>query len=277
MTAHRVAALQMVSSSHLEENLRVAAQLIAQAAAGGARLVVLPETFAMFSTRAQQSLGEREGQDMPPLREFLSHQARLNKVWIVAGTIPFAENSGERVYASSFVLDEQGREVARYDKIHMFDVDVDDSHGSYRESDTFKPGNRVVVVDSPVGRLGVAVCYDIRFPELFRAMFLQGVDVIAVPAAFTLRTGEAHWLPLLRARAIENQCYIVGANQGGVHSKSRSTSGGSVIIDGWGTVLAEAGRGEACIIADIDLDRLVQIRRKMPVADHLRFDTLPRP
>ena len=276
MTVHRVAALQMVSTSNLEENLRTAAHLIARAAEGGARLVVLPETFAMFSTRAQQSLGEREAQDKPPLREFVRQQARLHRVWIVAGTIPFVEGDGGRVYASSFVVDEQGCEVARYDKIHMFDVDVEDSHGSYRESDTFRPGHRVVVVDSPVGRLGVAVCYDIRFPELFRAMFAQGVDIIAVPAAFTLHTGEAHWLPLLRARAIESQCYIIGANQGGRHSESRSTSGGSVIIDGWGTVLAEAGRGEACVSADIDPESLAAIRRNMPLAGHLRFDTVPR-
>lgn len=276
MTQHRVAALQMVSTNDLDHNLACAAQLIAQAAQRGAELVVLPEMFALFSARMQRELGEGEAGERQTVRNFVREQARSHGLWIVAGTLPVADPDGDRVFAAAYIVDDRGQEVARYDKIHLFDVDVGDEQGSYRESDTFRPGSVPVVVDTPLGRVGVAVCYDIRFPELFRMMFGQGVDIVAVPSAFTLATGEAHWLPLLRARAIETQCYIVGANQGGTHSKSRRTSGGSVIIDGWGRVMAEAGRGEACLVADIDLDQLASIRRNMPIHAHLRFDTVSR-
>lgn len=276
MHRHRVAALQMVSGDDLAANLEAAERLIGRAAAEGAELAVLPESFAMFNTRAQKALGEREAGLEAEVRPFVRQQAKLHRLWIVGGTIPIIGAEGERVYAASYVVNTDGEEVARYDKMHLFDVDVGDKQGSYRESDTFVSGNNVVVVDSPVGRLGVAVCYDIRFPELFRAMLAQDVDVVAIPSAFTLLTGEAHWLPLLKARAIESQCYIVGANQGGAHSKSRCTSGGSVIVDGWGMVLAEAGRGEACVVADIDLAKLEKIRSDMPLKQHLRFDVIQR-
>lgn len=277
MSIYRVAALQMVSGSNMQENLASAQRLIARAAEAGAQLLVLPETFALFSARAQQSLGEQEMADKAQVRPFIGQQARQHGLWIVAGTIPMADTGGDRVYSASLVVNDRGQEVARYNKMHLFDVDVADSKGSYRESDTFKPGDDVVVVETPFGRLGLAVCYDIRFPELFRAMFARSVDIVAVPSAFTLFTGEAHWLALLRARAIESQCFIVGANQGGQHSASRSTSGGSVIIDGWGTVLAEAGRGECCVVADIDLQQLQTLRQDMQLSRHLRFDTVQRP
>jgi predicted amidohydrolase len=160
--------------------------------------------------------------------------------------------------------------------IHLFYVDVNDAHGSYRESDTFIAGDKVLVIDTPLGRLGVAVCYDIRFQEMFRLMADQAVDLIAVPAAFTLLTGQAHWQALLRARAIENQCYIIGANQGGEHTKNRASSGGSVIIDGWGKVLDEAAMGESIVVADVDLQRLAEQRLAMPVSQHRRFDIVPK-
>lgn len=273
MSHPRVAALQMVSTNNLQENLQQAQQLIARAAEQGAALIVLPETFAMFSAREQLALGRREVSAEPPLQQFIAEQAQRHGVWIVAGTIPLADGEDEQVFAASLVFDDQGREVGRYYKMHLFDVNVADQHGSYRESDTFKHGSQPLVVDSPVGRLGVAVCYDIRFPELFRIMLQAGVDVVAVPAAFTLHTGEAHWLPLLRARAIETQCYIIGANQGGTHGKRRRTSGGSVIIDPWGTVLAEAPRGESFVLGEVDPTYLQRIRRDMPIVDHIRFET----
>lgn len=276
MTIHRIAALQMVSGNELADNLASAEQLIAQAAAAGAELVVLPETFSLFSARMQRQLGESELHGEQRVRSFLREQARLHKIWLVGGTLPVADAHSDKVFSAVYVIDDQGCEVARYDKMHLFDVDVGDAQGSYRESDTFVAGDQVVTVQTPVGLLGLAVCYDIRFPEMFRCMLSQGVDVIAVPAAFTLKTGEAHWLALLRARAIETQCYVIGANQGGQHSKSRATSGGSVIVDPWGAVLAEAPRGACCIVADMDSDRLRDIRRNMPVRDHLRFDTIPR-
>ena len=271
MTLSRIAALQMVSSNNIDENLAVAARLIAVAAKRGAQLVVLPETFSLFSARGQRDLGLQEVGEQAIVRPFIREQAKRWGIWIVAGTIPTAVPDNNRVLSSCFVVNDNGEECARYNKMHLFDVDVNDGQGSYRESDTFLAGEDVVVVETPVGRLGLAVCYDIRFPEFFRAMFSLGVDLIAVPSAFTLLTGEAHWLPLLRARAIENQCYIVGANQGGVHSKSRSTSGGSVIIDGWGNVLAEAAQGECCIDAEMDLSALKKQRRAMPVDQHQRF------
>jgi predicted amidohydrolase len=272
MSLPRVAALQMVSTNSLDHNLARAAGLIRQAAEQGAALVVLPETFALFSASKQLALGLEESFGSAKVQDFLKQQAIEHALWIVAGTLPMAASeTSQRVRAACLVYNAQGQQVARYDKIHLFDVDVADKQGSYRESNTFEAGSQVVVLDSPVGRLGLAVCYDLRFPELFRAMFDQGVDVIALPSAFTLATGEAHWLPLLRARAIENQCYMVGANQGGRHSPARVTSGGSAIIDGWGTVIEEAGRGESCLLAEIDLLRLAELRKAMPVSQHRRL------
>lgn len=272
MSLPRVAALQMVSTHSLEHNLARAADLIGQAAQQGAALVVLPETFALFSASKQLALGIEESFGEARIQNFLKQQAIQHGLWIVAGTIPMASSeTSQRVRAACLVVDECGELRARYDKIHLFDVDVADKQGSYRESNTFEPGDELVVLDSPVGRLGLAVCYDLRFPELFRAMFDQGVDVIALPSAFTLATGEAHWLPLLRARAIESQCYMIGVNQGGQHSSSRVTSGGSAIIDGWGTVIEEAARGERCLLAEVDLLRLAELRKAMPVAQHRRL------
>ncbi len=277
MSNKLIAAIQMVSGNDLAENLLTAERLIAEAALGGAQLIVLPETFALFSSREQLALGEREASANPPVRRFLSEQAKKHSVWIVGGTLPLAvmsDTATNKVLASSFVFDGRGVEQARYDKIHLFDVDVADKKGSYRESDTFLAGDSVVVIDTPLGRLGVAVCYDIRFPELFRLLLEQKVDIIAIPAAFTELTGEAHWLPLLRARAIENQCYVIGANQGGKHSATRKTSGGSAIIDGWGNVLSECDKGEAVLIAAMDIDELHQQRKAMPVIQHRRFKTV---
>jgi len=277
MSLPRIAALQMVSNNSLDHNLERAAILIRDAALQGASLVVLPETFALFSAGKQLALGVDESFGSAPVQQFLQQQAIANKVWIVAGTLPLANAiDSQRVRSACLVFDDCGELRARYDKIHLFDVDVADKQGSYRESDTFEPGSEVVVLDSPVGRLGLAVCYDLRFPELFRLMFEQGVDVIVVPSAFTLATGEAHWLALLRARAIENQCYVVGVNQGGRHSASRVTSGGSAIIDGWGRVLAEAGRGEACLVSAVDLPALAQLRLDMPIAAHRRFGVIKK-
>lgn len=270
-----VAAIQMVSGSDLDTNLLHVEKLIEQAVQAGARLLVLPEVFAMFNSSKQRELAEQEAGNSPRVLPWLARQSSQHKIWIVAGTIPLlVDGEDRRVAAASLVFDDNGQQVARYDKIHLFDVDVADGQGSYRESDSFIPGNQPLTLDTPFGRLGVAVCYDIRFPELFRAMLDEGMEILAVPAAFTLVTGEAHWLPLLKARAIENQIYVIGANQGGEHSPKRKTSGGSVILDGWGNVLTEAARGEAMICADIDLVSLKQIRKNMPVNQHRRFGVI---
>ena len=277
MKDYKVAAIQMVSGNDLDANLATVKRLVTDAVTAGAQLVVLPETFAVFSTRAQYSLGVQEASAAAVVRPFIAALAANLGVWIVAGSIPLVgdapehEAPTEKVYSACLLFNDKGEEVARYNKIHLFDVDVGDQQGSYRESDAFLAGSDVVVVDTPFGRLGLSVCYDIRFPEFFRAMFLQRVDIISVPAAFTLHTGKAHWLALLRARAIENQCYIIGANQGGEHSSKRSTSGGSVIIDGWGTALAEMDMGEGYVIADVNPESVSKLRSAMPIEHHMRF------
>jgi len=273
-----VAAIQMLSQADLAANLAQAEQLLVNAVAEGAKLVVLPEVFAMFSSTRQREIAEQEAGESPPIQNWLAEISRRYQIWIVAGTIPLlVEGEATRVAAASLVYDDQGVQRARYDKIHLFDVDVADGQGSYRESDNFVAGNKPLTIDTPYGRLGVAVCYDIRFPELFRLMLDEGMEILAVPAAFTLHTGEAHWLALLKARAIENQIYVIGANQGGEHTAKRKTSGGSVIIDPWGLVLAEAARGEAFITSSIDLARLQVIRCNMPIAKHRRFSVNAKP
>ena len=277
MSKTKVAAVQMVSGRDLQQNLTDAKRLIEQAAQQGAGLIVLPEVFAMFATSAQLPLGLEEAFGQRPIRQFLSHTARQLGVWLVAGSIPLAaEKDASKVLAASLLINDQGEEVAQYNKIHLFDVDVDDKKGSYRESDTFQAGDDLVVVDTPFGRLGMAVCYDLRFPELFRLMLAQGAEIVSLPAAFTKKTGEAHWLPLIRARAIENQCYVIGANQGGDHGNNRETSGGSVIVDAWGQVLAQADKGEQVVCAELDLQQIQRLKVAMPIQQHQRFRVTPQ-
>lgn len=273
MSASRVAALQMISGGDIEANLAAAARLIERAAGDGAHLAVLPESFALFLSSAQRELGTREaGRQQARVRPFLAEQAARHGIWLVGGTLPLTEADDPRPRAACLLFDDSGSEVARYDKVHLFDVEVGDAHGRYCESDTFCPGTpRAVVVPTPVGHLGLSVCYDLRFAELFTLLRMAGADLIAVPSAFTRQTGLAHWLPLLRARAIETQCWLIGANQGGWHTSKRSTSGGSAIVDGWGTVRAEVGFGEAVLTADVDLEQLQRWRAAMPVMSHRRF------
>lgn len=271
-----VAAVQMVSVSDIDTNLAHAEKLIQQAANANAKLIVLPEAFALFLGNAQKQLGADEAGPQPRVRTFLAEQARRHRVWIVGGTVPVLDHDPQRPRAACFVYDDSGNEVARYDKMHLFDVDVGDKQGRYRESDSYQPGTEVVTVPTPYGCVGIAICYDLRFPELFQLLREQGAEIIVLPSAFTRKTGLAHWLPLLRARAIETQCYLIGANQGGQHSSKRHTSGGSVIIDSWGEVLAEAGFGECVVSAQIDLEKLHNERRAMPVAQHRKFSISPK-
>lgn len=274
----RVAAIQMVSGIDLETNLNAAARLVERAAKDGAQLIVLPETFALFLAAEQRALGVREAGAAARVRPFLAALAALHRVWLVGGTVPIVDADDLRPRAACLVFDASGAEVARYDKLHLFDVEVGDKQGRYCESDTFCPGAtaRISVVDTPFGKLGLTVCYDLRFAELYQALRDRGADIIAVPSAFTLRTGLAHWLPLLRARAIETQTFLIGANQGGAHSEKRQTSGGSAIVSSWGEVLGEAGFGEAVVFADIDLAQMRRERAAMPVASHRRFDVLAK-
>lgn len=279
----RIAAVQMVSSADIHHNIRCAEQLIGEAVARGAGLVVLPENFAVLDGGPQARYAEREGDLSAPLQGMLSQLARQSAIWIVGGTIPLitrprsvtgavvSELSDGRVRPASLVFNPSGQLVARYDKIHLFDVEVSDKQARYAESDSFEPGDVPICVDTDCGRLGLSICYDIRFPELYRHYFSQQVDLVTVPAAFTKVTGQAHWEVLLRARAIENQCYVIGAGQGGVHNERRETFGHSMIVDPWGRVLDVLPGGEGVVVADMDKGGLQDIRQRMPVFKHQRL------
>jgi nitrilase len=272
-TPFKVAALQMVSGEDLEANLATAAQLIEQAVNEGAELIVLPESFSLYGSVDYGKAGKREISHEGPARHFLAEQAARHGVWLVGGTIPVLDkkDSKGRVRAACFVYNDKGVEQARYDKIHLFDVELPDKQKRYAESDVFSPGSEVVCVDTPFGLLGLAVCYDLRFPELFRVLFQRRVDLVAVPSAFTDITGEAHWLALLRARAIENCCYMIGANQGGEHDSKRITWGGSAVVNPWGDCLAEAAKGNAVVVAEVDPGKREELLGRIPVHRHQRI------
>ncbi len=263
-----VAALQMQSRDNLDDNLRSAAQLLAQASQRGVQLAVLPENFAMFAAGAQL----QTAQQLPRIQTWLAEQAKQHKLWLVAGSVPCAERpNGEvvtqqRVRASCFVYSDAGLLVGRYDKIHLFDVSIADKQSSYQESATFEPGDSIVVVKTPFATIGLSICYDLRFPHLYQALRDRGADIIVVPAAFTELTGQAHWQVLLQARAIETQCCVIGAGQSGQHSATRRTWGHSQIIDAWGRVLAvQDQEGAGVVIAEYDLSVQDKIRQQMPL------------
>ncbi len=268
-----LAVIQMVSQDDVLANLAAARRLLQQAAEAGARLAVLPENFAAMGRRDLAALGRAEAEGQGPILPWLQQTARDLGLWIVAGTIPLPPDGqpGAKPHACSLLIDEHGERAARYDKLHLFDVDVADARGRYRESDDYAFGGRVVVADTPVGRLGLTVCYDLRFPELYSRLREAGAELISAPAAFTAVTGAAHWQVLTRARAIETQCYVLAAGQGGTHPGGRETFGHSAIIDPWGRVLAEWPQGEAVLLASRDAAEQAAIRQRMPVALHRRF------
>jgi len=261
----------MATGPDIGANLREAERLIRAAAAAGAALVALPENFAFMGRRMQDVLGLREPDGDGRLQAFLAEVATRYGVWIVGGTIPLVADDPGRARAASLVFDERGERVARYDKIHLFDVDVPGTDEQYTESSTIEPGADIVVLDGPCGRLGVAVCYDLRFPELFRRMLDSGVELLAVPAAFTAVTGKAHWETLVRARAIENLAYVVTAAQWGYHINGRETYGNSMIVDPWGAVLARIPRGTGCVCFPLDRDFQASMRRSFPAIGHRRL------
>ena len=266
-----IAALQMTSGADLAANLSAAAQGLEQARDQGAAVAVLPENFAFMGEHERDKLALAEVEGRGPVQDFLAGAARRLGLWIVAGTIPLKVSDPQRVAAACLVFDARGERVARYDKMHLFDVDVPQG-GHYRESASIEPGAlSCVVVDTPVGRIGLSVCYDLRFPELFRGLGAQGAEILAVPSAFTERTGEAHWEPLLRARAIENQCYVVAPGQVGAHPGGRRTWGHSLIVDPWGRVLAERASGAGVIVAPLPREPLLQLRQSFPVLTHRRL------
>jgi len=268
-----LAVIQMVSQDDVLANLAAARRLLEQAAIGGARLAVLPENFAAMGRRDLAALGRAEAEGSGPILPWLQQTARDFGLWIVAGTIPLPPDGQPqaKAHACSLLIDAQGQRVARYDKLHLFDVDVADNRGRYRESDDYAYGSGVVVADTPVGRVGLTVCYDLRFPELYSELRAAGAELITAPSAFTAVTGAAHWDVLIRARAIETQCYVLAAAQGGTHPGPRETFGHAAIVDPWGRVLAQQDQGEAVLLAERDSSEQASIRARMPVSSHRRF------
>jgi nitrilase len=266
MTAMRIAAVQMVSGPDIAQNLRDANLLVAEAAARGAKLVALPEYFPLISGDETDKVRAREKEGAGPLQDFLRETALRHKVWLVGGSIPLEASSPDKVRNSCLVFDDAGRRVARYDKIHLFGFQRGTEQ--YNESRTIEAGDEVVVFDSPVGRVGLSICYDLRFPELYRAM--GPVDLLVVPAAFTHTTGQAHWELLLRARAVENLCYVLASAQGGTHPSGRQTWGDSMAIDPWGVVLERLPKGAGVVTAEVDPARIAELRASLPALEHRR-------
>ncbi len=269
----RIAAIQMTSGHRVEENLAVARELLRAAKDAGAAVACLPENFAFLGLQDKDKLAVAESDGDGPVQAFLGATARELGLWILAGSVNLRVDATDRVANAALLVDAQGRRVARYDKIHLFDVAIPGRDEQYRESRTVMPGRRIVVVDTPVGRAGLSVCYDVRFPELYRELVAQGAEWLAVPSAFTVPTGRAHWEVLMRARAIENLCYVVAPAQSGTHSNGRETYGDTLIVDYWGQVLARRDRGAGVVVADLDLDQLAQTRARFPVLQNRRLET----
>jgi nitrilase len=271
------AAIQMVTTENLDTNLREAGALVLRAAEAGARLAVLPENFALMGRKEADKLAVAENPGSGPIQDFLAGLAARERIWLVGGTVPIkCPTDDSRVFASSLVFDPQGAQVARFDKIHLFDVSIPDPSNAqaseqYAESRSTVAGSEIVVVDTEAGRLGLAVCYDLRFPELFRKLAAQGAEIISLPSAFTAATGRAHWEVLVRARAIENLCYVIAPGQGGTHANGRQTFGDSMIVDPWGRILGRQPQGPGVVTADIDLARLHETRERFPCLLHRRL------
>ncbi len=262
--AVRVAALQMASGPQVEANLKEAGRLIEMAAAQGAKLVALPEYFPVMGMHERDKVKVREAQGSGPIQAFLSESARRHGVWIVGGSVPLTASVPDKVRNSTLVYDDQGTCVARYDKIHLFGFEM--GAESYSEQRTIEPGKDVVVVETPFGRLGLSICYDLRFPELYRAM--KEVDLILVPSAFTETTGKAHWETLVRARAIENLTYVLAPAQGGYHVNGRETHGDSMLVDPWGVILDRLPRGSGVVSGVIDRALVARFRASLPALAH---------
>jgi nitrilase len=260
----KVAAIQMTSSHIVADNLAAAAVLLREAKEAGAEVACLPENFCFIGLKDADKLQIAEEDGSGPVQQFLSDTARSLKMWILGGTVVLRGDTPTRVANSSLLIDEAGKRVARYDKIHLFDVTIPGRNEQYRESSHVMPGREPVLADTPVGRLGMSVCYDMRFPELYRELVAQGAEWLAMPAAFTVPTGLAHWETLLRARAIENLCYVVAPAQSGTHSSGRETYGDSIIVDYWGQVLSRLAKGTGVITADIDLAKQADSRLRFP-------------
>jgi nitrilase len=263
-----VAAIQMTSSHVVADNLVAAGQLLRKAKDEGAQIACLPENFSFIGLRDADKLNVAETDGDGPVQAFLRDTARALKLWILGGTTVIKGDSARRVSNASLLIDADGKRVARYDKIHLFDVTIPGRNEQYLESTHVTPGREVVLADTPVGKLGLSVCYDMRFPELYRELMARGAEWLVMPAAFTVPTGRAHWETLLRARAIENLCYVVAPAQSGTHSSGRETYGDTLIVDYWGQVLSRLEKGIGVISADIDLAKQAETRQRFPALDN---------
>jgi nitrilase len=265
----KLAALQMVSTPDVARNLQAAARLIAQAADAGARLALLPEYFCLMGRRDSDKFDIAEAPGDGPIQRFLSEQAQQHRLWLLGGTLPLRESGAALLRNSCLVFSPDGQLAARYDKMHLFAFD----NGSerYDEGRVLQPGGELVALQADALRVGLSVCYDLRFPELYRALMQPPCDLITVPSAFTFTTGRAHWELLLRARAVENQCYVLAAAQGGTHENGRRTWGHSLLIDPWGEVLAVRAEGEGVVLGELDTGRLGQVRTQLPALAHRRL------
>ena len=269
----RVAAIQMNSGPDVGANLDLADRLLSEAAADGCVLAVLPENFALMPERGKDKAKHAEETGSGPIQDFLATAAAQHGMWVIAGSMPLVspDMAAERVYGACPVFNAAGDVEAVYRKIHLFDVDLVDKQESYRESNSMYPGDEVVTVDTPAGRVGLTICYDLRFPELFRQLVDAGSTLFTVPAAFTKTTGEAHWHTLLRARAIENLAYVIAPGQYGLHPDNRSTFGHSLICDPWGRILAEQAEGNCIVAADIDPELPARLRSEFPALSNRRL------
>ncbi|MBY4770486.1 carbon-nitrogen hydrolase family protein [Burkholderia ambifaria] len=263
-TPFRVAALQMVSTPDVARNLAEAGRLIAEAAGDGAQLVLLPEYFCFMGHRDTDKLALAEPYRDGPIQQFLAQAAQRHGIWVIGGTLPLKAPEPDRVLNTTLVFDPSGREAARYDKIHLFNFEKGDE--SFDEARTIRAGETVVTFDAPFGRVGLSVCYDLRFPELYRRM--GDCALIVVPSAFTYTTGRAHWEMLLRARAVENQCYVLAAAQGGKHENGRRTWGHSMLIDPWGEIVAVRDEGASVVTGALDPQRIADVRQSLPAWRH---------
>src|SRR3984893_16269190 len=267
----KVAAIQMTSSHIVADNLAAAGTLLREAKDLGCDIACLPENFSFIGLRDADKLQVAEPAGSRPVQSFLSATTLELKMWILGGTIIIRGYTDRRVANTSLLIDAAGKRVARYDKIHLFDVAIPGRDEQYRESTHVTPGRDVVVADTPVGKLGLSVCYDMRFPELYRELVSQGAEWLAMPAAFTVPTGRAHWETLLRARAIENLCYVVAPAQAGTHTSGRETYGDTLIVDYWGQVLSRLAKGSGVVTADIDLAKQSETRARFPALDNRRM------
>jgi deaminated glutathione amidase len=267
-----VAAVQMVSTDVVDENLRFAQKLIAEAVSKKAKFVTLPENFPLMCKEDSDRLAIAEEFGTGPLQSFLSDQSKQYHIWLLGGTIPLKSEKPDRIFAASLLYNPDGECIAQYNKIHLFDVLIEGStEPPYEESKTFVPGNEIVVANTEIGNIGLSICYDLRFPEMYRKMHKQDVHIITTPAAFTATTGEAHWESLLKTRAVENLCYVIASNQGGTHVNERETWGHSMIVDPWGTILASVDKGPGVAVAAIDLDKQARLRKTFPALSHIKL------